>query len=113
MLPPFHFWFTGSALFTIGSFVLFAVLGFAGIAQMSATYRRLMIGGYIVAFVLGFLGWRQAAKQEQDSSVQQSQYSALQTTLETLQSTLKRIADFANVNPVSYTHLTLPTILRV
>jgi hypothetical protein len=51
-LPAFEFWFSGSALFTIGSFALFAVLGFVGIASMTENYRKWMISGYVVASIL-------------------------------------------------------------
>jgi hypothetical protein len=63
--PALHFWFTGSAFFTIGSFALFAVLGFAGIARVTGTYRGVLICGYVAAFILFLLGWWQAAQQEQ------------------------------------------------
>ena len=60
-LPAPHFWLAGSAFFTIGSFALFAILGFAGISRVSAAYRRWLVFGYIGAFVLFGLGWWQAA----------------------------------------------------
>ncbi len=53
--PAPQFWFSGATLFTIGSFALFAFLGLLGIA-MSVTYRRWMIGGFIFASILFFLG---------------------------------------------------------
>jgi hypothetical protein len=90
MLPAFEFWFSGSALFTIGSFALFATLGFVGIASMTENYRKWMIFGYVVASFLFILGWWQTARQEEASA-------HLNTTLGTLQSTLKRIAESANV----------------
>jgi hypothetical protein len=90
MLPAFGFWFSGSALFTIGSFALFAVLGFVGIASMKENYRKWMISGYVVASILFVLGWWQTARQEEASA-------NVTTTLGTLQSTLKRIADSANL----------------
>lgn len=99
MLPAPQFWFTGSALFTIGSFALFAILGFAGIASMTASYRNVMIFGYVAAFILFLIGWWQAARQEETSAKRDGEYSQLQTSLGTLQETLKHIADSANINP--------------
>jgi len=74
--PAPHFWFSGATLFTIGSFALFAFLGLLGIA-MSVTYRRWMIGGFIFASILFFLGWWQAAKQERDNANTSAQLSAI------------------------------------
>jgi hypothetical protein len=72
MLPSPHFWFTGSAFFTIGSFALFAVLGFVGIASMTVKYRKLMISGYVTAVILFSIGWLQAARQEEAAADTQS-----------------------------------------
>lgn len=84
-LPEPHFWFTGSALFTIGSFALFAILGFAGIAvgiaNVSATWRRVMIFGYVGAFILFFLGWWQSAEQEKLSAQRDIQFSQFESAL--------------------------------
>jgi hypothetical protein len=99
MLPALQFWLTGSALFTIGSFALFAILGFAGIANMTANYRKLMIFGYVAASVLFLIGWWQTARQEEASAKRDGEYSQLQTTLGTLQAAIKRIADSVNVKP--------------
>lgn len=63
-LPAPHFWFTGSVFYTMGSFALFAALGFAGIASMTAGYRKLMVSGYVVAIILFALGTWQSAQQE-------------------------------------------------
>jgi hypothetical protein len=73
-MPAPRFWFTGSAAFTMGSFALFAVLSFAGIANMSATYRKWLVSGYFVAIALFVVGWSQSARQEENTA-------ALQTTL--------------------------------
>ncbi len=91
MFPPLHFWFTGSALFTIGSFVLFAVLGFAGIASMTETYRRIMYFGYFVASVLFVLGWWQSAEQEKASAKRDFDFAVVQTAIQ-------KIANTANVS---------------
>lgn len=98
MLPPLHFWFTGSALFTIGSFVLFAVLAFAGIASMTATYRKIMYFGYAAAFVLFLLGWWQSAQQEQASARRDTDFSQLQGTFSALRSAVNKIANSADVS---------------
>lgn len=97
-LPGPHFWFSGSALFTIGSFALFAILGFAGIAHMSATYRRWMISGYVAALVLFVLGWWQSAQQEAASAQRDKQLGEVQSTLSTLQAALNKIANSAAVS---------------
>ncbi len=93
MLPSPHFWFAGSALWTIGSFVLFAILGFAGIAQMTAAYRKLMYFGYAAAFVLFFLGWWQSAKQEESGASRDADFSALKAAI-------GKIADAVKINQV-------------
>lgn len=67
-LPSPHFWFTGSAFFTIGSFALFAILGFAGIASMSGRFRAWLIVGYCLAVGLFMVGWHTAANQERDNA---------------------------------------------
>lgn len=80
-MPAAHFWFTGSALWTIGSFALFAILGFAGIANMTAAYRKIMFAGYALACVLFVLGWRQSAKQEEDSSRRDAEFSSFREAI--------------------------------
>jgi hypothetical protein len=91
MLPASHFWFTGSALFTIGSFALSAILGFLGIAAMTANYRRWVMAGYAAAFILFLIGWWQSAKQEEVSAKRD-------TDFESMQSDLSKIANSANVS---------------
>jgi hypothetical protein len=90
-MPALHYWFTGSAFFTIGSFALFAILGFAGIERMSATYRRMMFFGYAVACGLFLLGWWQAAQQEQASAGRDTEFSIVE-------SAIKKIAGSADVS---------------
>jgi hypothetical protein len=68
-MPSLSYWFATSALFNVGSFVLFAILGFAGVASMTARYRGFMIAGYVVAFVLFILCWWQAARQEEAADI--------------------------------------------
>ena len=90
-MPAFHFWFSGPALFSIGSFALFAILGFGGIASMTRTYRNLMLVGYGFACILFFLGWWQSAKQEESSSHRDTDFSQVQTAI-------NKIAGSANVS---------------
>lgn len=119
-LPAAHFWFSGSAIYTSASFVLFAILGFVGIANMAKTYRKLMYFSYAAAFVLFLLGWWQSASQERTSANQASAATVLQAQVtsitesnrkqevqletvanqnSTLQATLSKIANAANLNP--------------
>jgi hypothetical protein len=71
-IPTLHFWLTGSAVYTMGSFVLFAGLGFAGVTSVTARYRKIMVCAYVAAFVLFILGCWQTAQQEQASAELQS-----------------------------------------
>jgi len=76
-IPEPHFWFTASPLFTIGSFALFAIVGFSGIARVSRTYRGILICGYIAAVILFLLGWWQAAQQEKAAAATQKLLATL------------------------------------
>jgi hypothetical protein len=98
MLPPLHFWFTGAAFFTIGSFALFAILGFAGIANMTERYRRLVIAGYAVACALFLIGWYQTAQQEQASALRDAEFSQMQDSFSALQTAINKIANSADVS---------------
>jgi hypothetical protein len=89
--PAPHFWFTGSAFFTLGSFALFAILGFAGVASMTAAYRNWMIFGYMAALALFFIGWWQAARQEEASAKRDVDFASIQLVL-------NKIASSANVS---------------
>jgi hypothetical protein len=99
-LPPIQYWFSGTALFLAGSFVIATAMGLIGIKNMIS--NTIAKGLMIAALALLAIGWWSAAKQEKQSDdltksiasifgVAQSQQS-LSVIMEALRNSQQQVA---------------------